>query len=80
MQVNDFQQTTVEGVLCAGEPTGIGGVDLALIEGQIAGLAATGRTSEARALFYRREKFRRFARLLDETFCLRSELRTLPSA
>ena len=79
VQVNDFQQTTVEGVLCAGEPTGIGGVDLALIEGQIAGLAATGRTSEARVLFYRREKFRWFARLLDETFCLRSELRTLPS-
>ena len=79
VQVNDFQQTTVEGVLCAGEPTGIGGVDSALIEGQIAGLAATGRTSEAQALFSRREKFRRFARLLDETFCLRSELRTLPS-
>ena len=79
VQVNDFQQTSVDGVLCAGEPTGIGGVDLALIEGQIAGLAATGRTSEARALFSRREKFRRFARLLDETFCLRSELRTLPS-
>jgi NADPH-dependent 2,4-dienoyl-CoA reductase/sulfur reductase-like enzyme len=79
VQVNDFQQTTVEGVFCAGEPTGIGGVDLALIEGQIAGLAATGRTSEARPLFSTREKFRRFARLLDDTFSLRSELRTLPS-
>jgi hypothetical protein len=76
--VNDFQQTTLEGVFCAGEPTGIGGVDLALIEGQIAGLAATGRTSESQALFSKREKFRRFARLLDETFCLRSELRSLP--
>ncbi|MGZ4789426.1 MAG: FAD-dependent oxidoreductase [Terriglobales bacterium] len=80
VQVNDFQQTTVERILCAGEPTGIGGVDLALIEGQIAGLAATGRTSEAQALFSKRERFRRFARLLDETFCLRSELRSLPSA
>jgi D-hydroxyproline dehydrogenase subunit alpha len=79
VQVNDFQQTTVDGVLCAGEPTGIGGVDLALVEGQIAGLAATGRTSEALALFSKRERFRRFARLLDETFCLCSELRTLPS-
>ena len=79
VQVDEWQQTTVQGIFCAGEPTGIGGVDLALIEGQIAGLAAIGRTSEARALFSKRESFRRFARLLDETFCLRSELRTLPS-
>jgi D-hydroxyproline dehydrogenase subunit alpha len=79
VQVNDFQQTTVESVFCAGEPTGIGGVDLALIEGQIAGLAATARISEAQALFSRRERARRFARMLDQTFCLRSELRTLPS-
>ena len=80
VQVNDLQQTSVEGIFSAGEPTGIGGVDSALIEGQIAGLAATGRTSEAQALFSKRERFRRFARLLDETFCLRSELRSLPSA
>jgi NADPH-dependent 2,4-dienoyl-CoA reductase/sulfur reductase-like enzyme len=80
VQVNDFQQTTVEDIFCAGEPTGIGGVDLALIEGQIAGLAATGKTAEAQPLYPKRERFRRFARLLDETFCLRSELRSLPSA
>jgi NADPH-dependent 2,4-dienoyl-CoA reductase/sulfur reductase-like enzyme len=80
VQVSEFQQTTVERIFCAGEPTGIGGVDLALVEGQIAGLAATGRASEARTLFLKREKFRRFARLLDETFCLRSELRSLPSS
>lgn len=79
VQVNEFQQTSVDGIFCAGEPTGIGGVDLALIEGQIAGLAATGRSPEAHALFPKRERFRRFARLLDETFCLRSELRSLPS-
>jgi len=79
VQVNDFQQTTVEKIFCAGEPTGIGGVDLALVEGQIAGLAATGRMNATRELFSKREKFRQFARLLDETFCLRSELRTLPS-
>ncbi|HYM75959.1 MAG TPA: FAD-dependent oxidoreductase [Candidatus Dormibacteraeota bacterium] len=80
VQVNDFQQTTAPGIFCAGEPTGIGGVDRALIEGQIAGLAATAKTAEARTLFPQREKFQRFACLLDETFCLRSELRTLPSA
>jgi NADPH-dependent 2,4-dienoyl-CoA reductase/sulfur reductase-like enzyme len=78
--VNEFQQTTAEGVFCAGEPTGIGGVELALIEGQIAGLSAGGRSSEGRALFRKRDKYRRFARALDETFCLRRELRSLASA
>jgi NADPH-dependent 2,4-dienoyl-CoA reductase/sulfur reductase-like enzyme len=80
VQVDDFQQTTVDGIFCAGEPTAIGGVDLAVVEGQIAGLAAAGKNGEAQALFSRAETFRRFARLLDETFCLRSELRSLPSA
>jgi len=80
VHVNELQQTTVEGVFCAGEPTGIGGVELALIEGQIAGLAATARTSEAQTLFREREKSRRFARVLNETFRLCSELKALPSS
>jgi NADPH-dependent 2,4-dienoyl-CoA reductase/sulfur reductase-like enzyme len=79
VQVNEFQQTTVNEVFCAGEPTGIGGVELSLIEGQIAGLAAAGRHSEARSFVRAREKHRRFARMLDETFCLRPELRSLAS-
>lgn len=79
VQVNEFQRTTMEGIFCAGEPTGIGGVELALIEGQIAGLVAVDRNSEARTLFRAREKHRRFARMLDETFGLRPELRSLPS-
>jgi NADPH-dependent 2,4-dienoyl-CoA reductase/sulfur reductase-like enzyme len=79
VQVNDFQQTSSERIFCAGEPTGIGGVDLALVEGQIAGLAAAGQSSKAQKLFRKRERFRRFARLLDETFSLRSELKNLPS-
>jgi len=79
VQVNEFQQTTMESIFCAGEPTGIGGVELALTEGQIAGLAAVDRNSEARTLFRAREKHRRFARMLDETFCLRPELKSLAS-
>jgi len=78
VQVDDLQMTTVSSVFCAGEPTSIGGVDLALIEGQIAGLAAAGRTIEAEAWFVARQRARRFARLLDRTFPLRSELRSLP--
>jgi NADPH-dependent 2,4-dienoyl-CoA reductase/sulfur reductase-like enzyme len=79
VEVDDFQHTTVEGTFCAGEPTSIGGVELSLIEGQIAGLAAAGNYVDARSLFKSREKLRRFARRLDQTFCLRRELRSLPS-
>ena len=43
VQVDDFQRTSVPGIFCAGEPTGIGGLELSLVEGQIAGLAAAGR-------------------------------------
>ena len=77
--VDDFQQTSVKGVSCAGEPTSVGGVDMALVEGQIAGLAAVGETKAARKLFGERWKARRFARMLDRTFRLRSELKELPS-
>ena len=40
--VDSKQETTVAGVYCAGEPTGIGGLDKALEEGERAGAAATG--------------------------------------
>src|ERR1043166_7778626 len=64
VQVDDFQQTTMPRGFCAGEPTGIGGVELALVEGQISGLAACGKEREARELFDQRRNSRRFARLL----------------
>lgn len=80
VQVDDLQQTSIKNVFCAGEPTGIGGVELALVEGQIAGLAAVGETDQARKLFAERRRARPFARLLERTFRLRSELREMPSA
>lgn len=79
VQVDEFQRTTVPGILCAGEPTGIGGVELSLIEGEIAGLVAAGRLTEAEKMFGSRQTLRRFASLLNETFALRDELRTLAS-
>jgi len=78
VRVDDFQKTSVPSVFCAGEPTSIGGVELALVEGQIAGFATAGRTGDAKRLFEMREKLRRFARALDRTFKLRCELRRLP--
>ncbi len=78
VQVDDYQQTSVPGVFCVGEPTGIGGGDLSLIEGQIAGYSAGGRSVTARQLFSERRKHRRFALALDRAFALRPELKALP--
>jgi NADPH-dependent 2,4-dienoyl-CoA reductase/sulfur reductase-like enzyme len=80
VKVDEFQRTSVANSYCAGEPTAIGGLDLALVEGEIAGFAATGRFAQARKLFGRRKKARRFARLLDRTFALRPELKALASS
>jgi hypothetical protein len=65
----------VPNVFAAGEATGIGGLELSLVEGEIAGLAAAGKRDEAKKLFAVREKQQRFARILNETFALRPELR-----
>ena len=77
VRVDEFQQTTVPNVYSAGETTGIGGLELSLVEGEIAGLAAAGKLEVARALFSVREKHRKFAELLNRTFTLRDELRSL---
>jgi NADPH-dependent 2,4-dienoyl-CoA reductase/sulfur reductase-like enzyme len=78
VEVDDFQQSSVAGVYCAGEVTGIGGLDLSLVEGEIAGLAAAGKAESARALFAARESHRRFAAALEQAFALRAELKSLP--
>ena len=75
--VDEFQQTSATGVFCAGEATGIGGLELSLVEGEIAGLAASGRHTAARTLFNERDKQRKFAQALNRTFELRNELRSL---
>lgn len=75
--VDEFQQTSVQHVYAAGEATGIGGLDLSLVEGEIAGLAAAGKRNEAEKLFRARSKAKGFARILNETFALREELRDL---
>ena len=80
VHVDDLQQTSVPGIFCAGEPTGIGGLESALVEGQIAGFAAAGETKLARRLFSERRKAQHFARMLDRTFRLRPELRKLSAA
>jgi D-hydroxyproline dehydrogenase subunit alpha len=78
--VDAQQQSSVPGIACIGELTGIGGLDKALLEGQIAGLSAAGREAETRALLPQLRKLQRFASRLDRAFALRDELRTLAAA
>ena len=77
VRVDDFQKTSVPQIYAAGETTGIGGLELSLVEGEIAGLAAAGRGEEARRVFSERAKQQHFADLLNRTFALRDELKTL---
>ncbi len=73
--VDDQQRTSVEGVFCAGEPTGIAGLDGSLIEGQIAGYAAAGRrTTELTA---KRNRSRTFGERMARAFALRNELKQI---
>jgi thioredoxin reductase len=77
VEVDEYQRTSVAGVYCAGEATGIGGLDLSLAEGEIAGFAAAGRPEAARKFFRARQSRGRFAAALNEAFALRGELRGL---
>ncbi|HSR96643.1 MAG TPA: FAD-dependent oxidoreductase [Kofleriaceae bacterium] len=65
--VDELGATSVPAVRCAGEATGIGGIDKALLEGEIAGLAAAGREPPARLLRKRRAALR-FAEALAACF------------
>ena len=67
--VNERLETSVEGVYAAGELLGIGGLDLALVEGAIAGGDIT--------MIGRRQKLLTFRDLLAECFALRPELTRL---
>ncbi len=80
VEVDQVQQTSLPGVFCAGEPTGIGGVELSVVEGQIAGHAAAGQGDLARRFFPIRQRLRKFADALDRTFALRPELKELAVA
>ncbi|HLW98480.1 MAG TPA: FAD/NAD(P)-binding oxidoreductase [Candidatus Acidoferrales bacterium] len=80
VRVNEMQETSTNGIYCAGEPVGIGGVETAIVEGQIAGYAATGNNARTQSLYGQRSAARKFAELLEQTFALRDELRKLPAA
>ena len=76
VQVDKAQRTSLPNVFCAGEPTGIAGLEAAMVQGEIAGLACTGRTNAS--LQKRAEAERIFGGRMEKAFTLRTELRSLP--
>lgn len=75
--VDELQRTSIPHVYCAGETTGIGGLEKSLVEGQIAGCAASRDESGARKLFAERKHCLSFAAAMKAAFQLRPELKKL---
>jgi NADPH-dependent 2,4-dienoyl-CoA reductase/sulfur reductase-like enzyme len=76
VRVDTRQETSRPGIYCAGEPTGVGGLELALVEGEIAGRSATGAVLPRRLLRQRATRRRRVPALA-RAFALRPALRGL---
>ena len=76
--VDELQRTTAVGVFAAGEPCGVAGLETAIAEGEIAGLAATGHfepcSPEGRRLTRTRTRGRRLAVAMGRAFRPREEL------
>jgi D-hydroxyproline dehydrogenase subunit alpha len=75
VRVDETQQTSARDVYCVGEPTGIGGLEKALCEGEIAGLACAEHS--ATHLYPKRDQYAQFALHLNRVFSLRPELARL---
>ncbi|SIT46255.1 putative oxidoreductase in 4-hydroxyproline catabolic gene cluster [Paraburkholderia piptadeniae] len=78
--VDDSQRTSVDYVFAAGECTGVGGMELAHVEGRLAGLHALGVGDQTLidALVKERERWRHFAQRVETAFALREFARAMP--
>ncbi|MBC2655352.1 NAD(P)/FAD-dependent oxidoreductase [Pseudomonas sp. MSSRFD41] len=72
--VDAEQRSSLPHVYAAGECTGIGGSELALVEGEIAGCMATGQTDRVASLVRQRQRWQRFAGQLRKHFALRPQV------
>lgn len=75
--VDAHQATSQPGVYAAGECTGIGGMELSVVEGKIAAHAALGHTNELSTLLRTRARYQRFAASLGKAFALNPALKAL---
>ncbi|WLG93282.1 NAD(P)/FAD-dependent oxidoreductase [Pseudomonas cucumis] len=76
LTVDDWQASRADHY-AAGECTGFGGSELALVEGAIAGHAAVGDLEAARRLWPRRARWQGFAKALNQAFALDPQLKSL---
>ena len=75
--VDTYQRTSRAGHFAAGECTGVGGSELAIVEGEIAGCVATGQSGRLSVLIERRARWQAFADAVRERFAIREPIRNL---
>ena len=75
--VDAWQASSLAGVYAAGESTGFGGSEKALVEGAIAGHAAVGEHEAAQRLWPQRARWHGFARALNGAFALGDAVKRL---
>ena len=75
--VDAWQASSQEHIYAAGECTGFGGSELALVEGAIAGHSAVDARQAAQGLWRKRRRWQAFAYVLQRTFALRPALKHL---
>jgi NADPH-dependent 2,4-dienoyl-CoA reductase/sulfur reductase-like enzyme len=80
VEIDEFQRTSQSGVYSIGEPTGIGGMELSVLEGRIAGHAVADAKDAAARLFPSRARYRKLAGAMKRAFRLRPELAALAQA
>jgi thioredoxin reductase len=73
-------QTTIKGVFVAGEASGIGGADMAVIEGELAGACAADSAADVATLRRRRARALSFSAVLEDLFGRRAGLAKLADA
>lgn len=78
--VDEWQASSLADHFAAGECTGFGGSELALVEGRIAGLVAVGQKDQARTLWPERQRWQGFADRLNRAFALNPALKHLATA
>lgn len=77
--VDETLETSIRGVFAAGEQLGIGGVECALIEGEIAGAAAAGDSGPATQLRSRRRRARAWGDSLGSAYAWRASYLSPPN-
>jgi len=75
--VDEWQGTSIPGLFAAGECTGFGGSERALIQGRLAGYAVVKELEQAQQLWPERERWARFAPSLARHFALQPALTNL---